>query len=77
MDGTRVGLLPDRGKGTAVLHLLEADGFDRANLLPLDIGDDITDDDALGALPGRVEAVLQTGPADPSGRSTAAAAKRQ
>lgn len=59
-----------------MLHLLEANRFDRAELLPLAIGDDITDDHAFGALPGRVGAVVQTGPADPPGRSGAAAVTR-
>ena len=77
MDGKRVAVSLDRDKGRAVLHLLESNGFDRADLLLLDIGDDITDDHAFGALSGRVDAVLQTGPADPPGRSTAAAVTPQ
>lgn len=72
MDGKRVALSPDRDKGMAMLHWLESNGFDRADVLLLDIDDDITDDHAFGALSGRVDAVFQTGPADPPGRSTAA-----
>jgi trehalose 6-phosphate phosphatase len=61
-------------KGRAVLYLLEALGLDREDVLPLYLGDDITDEHAFGALSGRGIGILVADPADPevAGRSTAA-----
>jgi trehalose 6-phosphate phosphatase len=61
-------------KGRAVLYLLEALGLERDDVLPLYIGDDITDEDAFRALTGRGIGILVADPADPevTGRSTAA-----
>lgn len=64
----------DWNKGRAVLYLLEALGLDSEAVLPLYIGDDITDEDAFQALSGRGIGILVADPADPevAGRTTAA-----
>jgi trehalose 6-phosphate phosphatase len=64
----------DWDKGRAVLYLLEALGLDGEDVLPLYVGDDITDEDAFHALSGRGIGILVADPADPefAGRSTAA-----
>jgi trehalose-phosphatase len=57
-----------------VLYLLEALGLDREDVVPLYLGDDITDEDAFRALSGRGIGILVADPADPevAGRKTAA-----
>jgi trehalose 6-phosphate phosphatase len=64
----------DWDKGRAVLHLLDALGLDRADVVPLYLGDDLTDEDAFRALDGRGVGVLVARPDDPevAGRATAA-----
>jgi trehalose 6-phosphate phosphatase len=64
----------DWDKGRAVLYLLEALGLDGEDVLPLYVGDDITDEHAFQALSGRGIGILVADPADPefAGRGTAA-----
>jgi trehalose-phosphatase len=64
----------DWDKGKAVLYLLEALELDGADVVPLYIGDDITDEHAFEALCGKGIGVLVADPADPEipGRRTAA-----
>jgi trehalose 6-phosphate phosphatase len=61
-------------KGRAVLYLLEALGLDGEDVLPLYVGDDLTDEDAFRALSGRGMGILVADPADReiAGRGTAA-----
>ena len=61
-------------KGKAVLYLLEALELDGEDVLPLYLGDDITDEHAFRALAGRGIGILVADPADPevAGRRTAA-----
>jgi trehalose 6-phosphate phosphatase len=64
----------DWDKGRAVLYLLDALGLDGEDVLPLYVGDDITDEHAFQALSGRGIGILVADPADPeiAGRTTAA-----
>jgi trehalose 6-phosphate phosphatase len=64
----------DWDKGRAVLHLLGALGLDRDGVVPIYVGDDITDEHAFEALSGRGIGVFVGDPADPevAGRETAA-----
>jgi len=64
----------DWDKGRAVLHLLRALGLDREDVLPLYLGDDITDEDAFEALAGRGLGLLVGRAGDPeiAGRTTSA-----
>ena len=61
-------------KGKAVVYLLEALELDSDDVLPLYVGDDITDEDAFRALAGRGIGILVADPVDPEvpGRRTAA-----
>ena len=53
----------DWDKGKAVLWLLQKLGLDRPDVLPIYIGDDVTDEDAFMALAGRgVGIVVRNGP---------------
>jgi trehalose 6-phosphate phosphatase len=64
----------DWDKGKAVLYLLEALELDAADVVPLYVGDDITDEHAFQALHGRGIGVLVADPKDPevAGRTTSA-----
>ncbi|HEY2763917.1 MAG TPA: trehalose-phosphatase [Pseudonocardiaceae bacterium] len=57
----------DWHKGKAVLYLLRVLGLDCAEVVPLYLGDDITDEDAFHALAGRGIGVLVTGPVTGTG----------
>ena len=64
----------DWDKGKAVLYLLQALGLDRDDVVPLYLGDDVTDEDAFEALADRGISIF-VGRADDSeiaGRTTAA-----
>jgi trehalose 6-phosphate phosphatase len=64
----------DWNKGKAVLYLLVALDLGGDDVLPLYIGDDITDEDAFAALRGRGIGILVADPDDPevAGRTTRA-----
>jgi trehalose 6-phosphate phosphatase len=64
----------DWDKGKAVLYLLDALGLDRDDVVPLYLGDDITDEDAFRALSRTGIGILVADPDDPevAGRVTAA-----
>jgi trehalose 6-phosphate phosphatase len=64
----------DWDKGKAVLHLLHALALDRDDVVPLYLGDDITDEDAFRALAGTGIGIFVGDPGDPevAGRSTSA-----
>jgi trehalose 6-phosphate phosphatase len=64
----------DWDKGKAVLYLLDALGLDRGDVVPLYLGDDVTDEDAFEALADRGVGIF-VGNADApevAGRTTAA-----
>ena len=65
----------DWDKGKAVLHLLTVLGLDRDDVVPLYLGDDITDEDAFRALSDRGIGIFVGRADDPevAGRGTAAA----
>ena len=64
----------DWDKGKAVLYLLEALHLDRDDVVPLYLGDDVTDEDAFRALAGRGVGILVGRADDPevAGRTTSA-----
>ncbi len=64
----------DWHKGKAVLHLLQTLDLDTDDLVPLYLGDDITDEDAFRALAGRGVGIIVANPDDPevANRATAA-----
>lgn len=64
----------DWDKGKAVLYLLEALELDTADVVPLYVGDDMTDEHAFRALQGRGIGIVVADPAEPEtvGRSTSA-----
>jgi trehalose 6-phosphate phosphatase len=64
----------DWDKGRAVLHLLDALGLDREDVVPLYLGDDITDEHAFQALEGKGVGIFVGDPGDPEvgDRTTAA-----
>jgi len=65
----------DWDKGKAVLHLLDVLGLDGDDVVPLYLGDDVTDEHAFEALASRGVGIFVGDPADPElgGRGTAAA----
>src|SRR5438105_1020909 len=64
----------DWDKGKAMLYLLEALDLDRDDVVPVYLGDDITDEDAFRALAGRGIGIFVGSADDPetAGRTTAA-----
>ncbi len=64
----------DWNKGKAVLYLLEALGLDGDDVMPMYLGDDVTDEDAFHALKGRGIGIFVGDASDPEvgGRSTVA-----
>ena len=62
-------------KGKAVLYLLKALGLDGDDVVPLYLGDDITDEDAFRALSGKGIGIFVGQADDPEigGRGTSAA----
>jgi trehalose 6-phosphate phosphatase len=64
----------DWDKGRAVLHLLRALGLDREDVVPVYLGDDVTDEHAFEALDGRAVRVFVGRAGDPevAGRTTSA-----
>jgi trehalose-phosphatase len=64
----------DWDKGKAVLHLLEALGLDGDDVMPLYIGDDITDEDAFASIADRGLGILVAEPdaSEDAQRTTAA-----
>jgi trehalose 6-phosphate phosphatase len=64
----------DWDKGKAVLYLIDVLGLDSADVVPLYLGDDITDEDAFRVLRGRGIGIFVGSPDDPevSDRPTAA-----
>lgn len=64
----------DWNKGKAVLHLLQTLDLDADDVVPLYLGDDITDEDAFRALAGRGVGIIVGHPDDPevANRPTAA-----
>jgi trehalose 6-phosphate phosphatase len=64
----------DWDKGRAVLHLLAVLALDRDDVVPIYVGDDITDEHAFHALAGRGIGIFVGNPDDPevAGRTTAA-----
>lgn len=81
--GDRISVIPgkmvyelrpavDWNKGRAVVHLIEVLGLGDDDVLPMYLGDDITDEDAFRALDGRGVGILVGSPTDPemAGRRT-------
>ncbi len=64
----------DWHKGKAVLHLLQTLDLDADDVVPLYLGDDVTDEDAFRALAGRGVGIIVGDPDDPevANRPTAA-----
>ena len=64
----------DWNKGKAVLHLIDVLGLDSDDIVPMYLGDDITDEDAFAAIRDTGIAILVGSPDDPemNNRVTAA-----
>ena len=65
----------DWDKGKAVLHLIDALKLDRDDIVPLYLGDDVTDEDAFQALEGRGIGIFVADAEDLEGADRPTAAK--
>ncbi|MEE2055991.1 trehalose-phosphatase [Rhodococcus artemisiae] len=65
----------DWNKGKAVLHLIDVLGLDSDDIVPMYLGDDITDEDAFAAVRGTGIGILVGSPDDPEMKNRVTAAE--